>query len=528
MSDHVAHQLPEPLSSLPKIFQDAPIGIVITGLDYKFIRANKCICDWLGYSESELQNRTFAEITHKDDLEASVDVAQKLVDNKILSTNVDKRYVRKDGSIMWASITVTAIKDNDDKPCGFLGFVQNISERVACEREHGQNEELLNQLADNIDEVIWIADAKTQKTLYVSPAYETIWRASRQSLYDNTDSYLSALHPDDRQIMVDGISQAIEKNGGRFTIEYRLQHEDGSIRWLVSRGFPILDRAGNLARLCGITEDITERKEAEAQIARLNQNLQERLLELADANKKLESLTERALVAAKVKSEFVTNISHEIRTPLSAAIGMTELLLDTELNEEQLVLARSMYGSSQALLAIINDLLDFSKLEAGHIKIESVDMNVAAIAAECADMLAAKAREKQLLLTTFIDPQIPKIIKGDPHRLRQVLLNLVDNAVKFTHQGQINIDVKIVARKNDGLTLNFSVKDTGIGLNEEVRHHIFKPFVQADGSTTRKYGGTGLGLSISKRLVELMGGELSCDSTEGVGSRFFFTISYKF
>ena len=263
-----------------------------------------------------------------------------------------------------------------------------------------------------------------------------------------------------------------------------------------------------------------ERERYTKQLKAFNEEIAQKSGELAEAR-------DQALEASRLKSEFLATMSHEIRTPLNAVIGMAELLMETPLNDEQTDFARIIRESGRSLLTIINDILDFSKIEAGRMALEMVEFEVLPLVDSVMDMFAQTVQKKGIGLYSFVSPDVPPVLIGDPVRLRQVLTNLVGNGVKFTDNGEVVLRVDLLKRADDMAELLIKVSDTGIGLSDVARKRLFNPFTQADGSTTRKYGGTGLGLAISRRLVELMGGEIGVKSVEGVGSTFWFTSILK-
>ena len=448
---------------------------------------------------------SFVTAIHEDDRQRVIEAFPSQVSG---SYDIEFRVVsRLDGQTRWVRDRAYPVYDENGRVDRVVGISDDITERRKMLYEVRESQAQFQQVTDHIDQVFWITDPAKGQMLFISKAYETLWGRSLRSLQDDPFSFVMAIHEDDRQRVIDAFPLQPQ---GRYDIEYRvIAGNDGRTRWVRDRAFPVPDANGTITRVVGTVTDITEQK-------RLSQQTQAAQAEAENARAAAEAANQH-------KSDFLANMSHEIRTPMNAIIGMSYLALNTPMNPQQRDYVQKIQQSGQHLLGIINDVLDFSKVEAGMLQIDPGPFALESLLEDAATLIAEKAALKQLELIVDVAADVPAHLVGDALRMRQILINYANNAVKFTEAGEIGIAVRVAERGDTDVLLRFEVKDTGIGLTPEQISRLFQSFQQADASTTRKYGGTGLGLAISKQLAELMGGAVGVESTVGQGSTFWFT-----
>ena len=489
-------------SQFRDLFDDAPVAYHELDKEGRITRVNKTELALLGYDLGEMEGRLVWDfVVEKTVVRESV--MEKLAGHAHLGEGYQCTFRRKDGTLVPTLVTDRLMSQPFGDVLGLRCTMQDISALKKATEE------------------IQIAEEKYRKIF--ENAIEGIFQTTRDGRYLNANPALAQIHgyasPEElmryvgdirTQVYVDPnrrreFCELMEKNGSISEFESRVYRKSGSIIWISEHARSVRDESGKIIYYEGAVEDVTSRKEAEQAMAKAR---------------------DAAIESARLKSEFLANMSHEIRTPMNGIIGMTGLLLDMEMSARQRDFTQTISDSAEALLKIINDILDFSKIEAGMMTFEEIDFDPQEVIEGVLDLFAGRALVKRLEIASVVANGLSGL-RGDPGRLRQVLANLVGNAVKFTESGHVLVSVEIIESAGDEVLLRFNVKDTGIGISEEQCEKLFQAFVQADGSTTRRYGGTGLGLAISKRLITQMGGEIGVRSDVGSGSTFWFSARFR-
>jgi PAS domain S-box-containing protein len=463
--------------------EHSPIGTAFISLDGSWLWANAELRQLLGYSQAELSGLTFQDVTHPDDLQSDLRLVARLVAGEVRSYCLEKRYIRKDGRVVPVQLTVALVRDNiSAKPLYFISQVQDISEQLAAgaEREHLMERVSLATRTAQVG--IWDWDIATN---------EITWDAVMFELYGKTPSegvtlavFEACVHPDDRARVVKELAAA--QGDALFDTRFRINRQDGEVRYIRALATVLRNGVGDPGRMIGTNWDVSDARR----------------------------LQEDALAASRAKSQFLATMSHEIRTPLNGVLGMAQAMARDGLSEVQRERLQVIRDSGKALLGILNDVLDLSKVEAGKLALEHIDFDLAQVLQSACSAYIPIASDKGVTIRAEVE-EVAGIYSGDATRVRQVIANLVSNAVKFTPSGLIAVTAKALPGG-----VEISVTDSGVGIPPEALLHIFAPFAQADASTTRRHGGTGLGLAIVRELVDLMGGEVTVTSRLGHGSCF--------
>ncbi len=609
----------------------SPIGMALVSFEGKWLRVNKSLCNMLGYTEQEFLQTDFQTITHPDDLFTDLDYVHKILQCRIDSYKMEKRYLHKNGSIIWALLSVSIVRQTEEGRGFFISQIQDISESKRAKEESEWHQQVLKKISECVPGMIYqfqlFPDGKMAFT-YCSQGIKEIYELSLEDVKNDASAVFRRFHPDDYERVVG----TLYKSAGELSLwkdNFRVILPAKGLRWLSAQAYPERLEDGSIM-WHGAVIDITESKKSEETLRQNEQRLQmmmegsrlgtwdwniqtneivyndrwaemlgytleevhnsnkhwnervhpeDRIRNIKEVKAHLDGHTDfyesvfrvrrkddtwihvvdrgkivewdvngkplrmigthsditkeklaeqRAIETSQSKSSFMANMSHEIRTPIHGVIGMANLLSETKLDAQQKEYVTAIKDSSDSLLVIVNDILDFSKIEVGKLEISPESFNLHDCIKSVAALFSEKVFKKGLKFQLSIDPATPVFIKADKNRLRQVLSNLLNNAVKFTEAGFVSLSVKpyFVSTLNEPKIL-FSVTDTGIGIRPINVAKIFDRFTQEDNSISRKYGGTGLGLAISKSLISLMQGDLEVSSEVGKGSTFSFYIGYE-
>jgi PAS domain S-box-containing protein len=487
-------------SQLSHFVAQAPMALCMTDANLDLVEVSPKWLQTVGLPRDRVIGRSLHDVLPGSSALWDGNWARCLAGETINAERVSVKL--PDGSRGWYQIEVHPWRDEAGAVGGAMISSQDVTDLTHALEESKRSEQRLNLAARLADVHVWEMDFR-RKQLFKFGAEDDFYETPNTFELLNEDIYRN-IHPDDREHAMAAWKEHEEHPEIPYNVEYRIKRSDGKEIWGCSTTEVLIDEKGRPSRVVGALQNITARKLAEAAMARA--------LDEAEA-------------ANRAKSEFLANMSHEIRTPMNGVMGMNALLLRTPLTNEQKKYAEAVRVSADCLLGIINDILDISKLEAGKVELETIDFTLGSVVEDVVELLSPRAAEKGLEIAAFLDDGARHSFRGDPTRLRQVVLNLLSNAIKFTDEGYVAVEVRSAPAGAGRTGLRLEVLDTGVGVSADAKPRMFQKFQQGDGSITRRFGGTGLGLSICRQLVELMGGTIGVDDREGGGSIFWIEIA---
>jgi len=497
--DHLLHSTDDLYHSL---VENLPVSVLRKDLEGRIVYANQRFCDELERSAEEVIGLTDFDLFPAQLAEKYQQNDREVMQQGKVFHDVEA-HAMPDGRYRYVELFKSPVRNNAGEVSGLQCIYWDVTERHQMEAQLTYERHLLDNLMDHLPDSIYFKDLDSRFIRVNKGLTDKFGLASPEETFGKTDSdFFSEEHATEAR---GDELHIIETGEPILGIEEKEVWPDGHTTWCSTNKLPLRNQDGLIIGTFGVSRDITPQKLAEEQLKRAK--------EAADE-------------ANRAKSDFLANMSHEIRTPMNGIIGMTELLMHTELSPEQRDYLNMVKQSADSLLRLLNDILDFSKIEAGKLELESISFNLRDAVTNTVRTLSARAAEKGIELACRVAPGIPDFVMGDPGRLRQIIVNLVGNALKFTDEGEVFVNVELNEVAGGRVTLLFSVSGTGIGIPREKQEKIFQAFEQLDAGTTRRYGGTGLGLSISSQLVNLMDGRIWLKSEIGTGTTFYFTATF--
>ena len=503
-----------------KAFENSPNGMGVVDHAGRWVMINNNLSQMMGYTKAELLRLSFKDIIHPEDLEIDHEFMKSLVNREVEYYSVEKRYIHKSGKIVYCHSNISAIRDENGQVISFINQVVDMTQNIKAQNDLKNTLTDLQGLLDATTQIIIVETDLNHIIRKFNKGAEKILGYKAEEVVGRKSPGLFHISEEveaKRIQLEEAYGTAIDPNevfsynvlsGSAQYQEWTYKRKDGSrfpVQLVVTA---VRNQEEVITGYLGVATDISELKAMEASLI---------------------ISKEKAEMASKSKSEFLANMSHEIRTPLNGVIGFTDLLMKTELTESQSSYMQTVYNSANSLLDLINDILDFSKIEAGKLELSKEKIDLIELCEQIIDLFKHQAHKKDLEILLNISPMIDRFVWVDALRLKQIMINLIGNAIKFTEKGEIELKIESECIENDSSQrmFSFSVRDTGMGIAPQNLDKIFFAFDQEDASTTRKFGGSGLGLTISNRLLELMGSKLKVESTQGVGSVFHFNIKLK-
>ena len=520
------------------IFDLAALGIGYVGPDGRFLRVNRRLCEISGYDENELMQLSPTDLTYTEDLQLEVEQRARIWRGEISTYSIEKRYLRKDGQLVWTNVTVSAVRSKDGTIDYTFGLLEDITWRKEAEAKLHQQEELNRLVLGSVAEGVVACDEQGRLVLFNKTARDWHGTDPRDIPAEQWSDFYDLFEADGRTpLSLDRIPLIRAQRGERvLNAEMCIARKGSEPRTVVATGAPLMDAAGKQRGAVVVMHDVTERqrnlhalesaaenlKAANAAVeherASLVRRVAERTAELTAINHELAQARDAAEAASRAKSNFLATISHEIRTPMNGVLGAMELLQHKGLSGEHATLLGTAQSSAQSLLELLNDLLDMAKIEAGRIEIRPEPVALEAIVNQVVSTHLPNAINKGIALSAKMATGVPAWVEADALRVRQILGNLVSNAIKFTTRGGVDISIESKAVSARGHRVRFTVRDTGAGIPAEALQTLFRPFEQGTAELARQSGGTGLGLAISRGLAEHMGGTIRLESTAGHGT----------